>query len=296
MMKIFVCLLLFTLSLKADFQSSGVISVKHGDLIMENCSFTDNSVEFNCVDIDSSEVVAYGLLLYGNRSRNGSVISSVSTIGEIHLSTIYGNSSSEGVSLSNSSSFKLYNSILRENSSDEISLSGGSTIDVMYSNIMGGYSGEGNIDEDPEFSSEEFFVPMNYLCVNSGNSELSPDYPNFDLVGNPRFYEYEIDMGAIEVAHGSSEPTLPKTTQLFQNYPNPFNPITTISFNLVKDQFITLDIYNIKGERVTQLAKGNFSAGKHLLQWDGNGVSSGVYFYKLKAGSYLKTMRAVLLK
>jgi hypothetical protein len=295
-MKIVIFLLLLTLTLKADFQSSGVVSVKHGDLKMENCSFTDNSVEFNCIDIDSSEVVAYGLLLYGNRSRNGSMVSSVSTTGEIHLSTIYGNSSSDGISLANSSSFKLYNSIIRENGNEEITLSGGSNIDVKYSNIMGGYSGEGNIDEDPEFSSEEFFVPTNDLCINSGNIELSPDYPYFDLVGSPRLYEDEVEMGALEVAYGNSEPTLPKTTQLFQNYPNPFNPVTTISFNLVKDQFITLDIYNIKGERVTQLAKGNFSLGKHLLKWDGNGVSSGVYFYKLRAGSYQKTMRAVLLK
>ena len=90
---------------------------------------------------------------------------------------------------------------------------------------------------------------------------------------------------------------------LRQNYPNPFNPNTQIKFILKKPAQTYLSIYNIKGEKVKTLINGDYiEADKTVIsKWDGRNdlgkkVSSGLYFYKIKAGKYVKTMKMLLLK
>lgn len=88
---------------------------------------------------------------------------------------------------------------------------------------------------------------------------------------------------------------------LSNNYPNPFNPITEISFELPAPTHITLEIYNVLGQRVTTLHDGLLEAGEYLIQWDatdetGAQVSSGVYFYRLIAGDLIETKKMLLLK
>ncbi|MDA3814379.1 MAG: M28 family peptidase [Candidatus Cloacimonetes bacterium] len=87
------------------------------------------------------------------------------------------------------------------------------------------------------------------------------------------------------------------------NYPNPFNPSTTISFSLTTEfaEDTELIIYNMKGQKVKQLIREHLSAGQHSVVWNGtddNGlvVSSGIYFYKLKAGNFEKTKKMILMK
>ena len=92
------------------------------------------------------------------------------------------------------------------------------------------------------------------------------------------------------------------TPQLHGNYPNPFNPTTTIEFSLVQtSQFVTLEIFNIKGQKVKTLYKGIAEEGKHSVTWEGkdtNGksVSTGIYFYKLKTGKKEISRKMLLLK
>ncbi len=74
---------------------------------------------------------------------------------------------------------------------------------------------------------------------------------------------------------------LPSDFALFQNYPNPFNPSTEIRFSLTRAGDVSLDIYNMTGQKVTTLADGSFSAGTHSVVWDGSGYASGVYVYRL---------------
>jgi hypothetical protein len=93
---------------------------------------------------------------------------------------------------------------------------------------------------------------------------------------------------------------LPQLT-LGQNYPNPFNPSTKFSFSVPSTRTVEVDVYNLLGERVTQLAAGVFSAGSYTLTWDGtdtNGqkVSSGVYLYELSAGNEHMVKEMILLK
>jgi len=92
------------------------------------------------------------------------------------------------------------------------------------------------------------------------------------------------------------------TPQLYGNYPNPFNPTTTIEFSLVQtSQFVTLEVFNIKGQKVKTLYKGIAEEGKHSMTWEGkdtNGksVSTGIYFYKLKTGKKEISRKMLLLK
>ncbi len=91
-------------------------------------------------------------------------------------------------------------------------------------------------------------------------------------------------------------------TELKGNYPNPFNPATTISFSVAQTSpFVTLAIFNIKGQKVKTLVDEILPAGNHTIVWNGedeNGksVSSGVYFYKMKAGQYTATKKIILMK
>ncbi len=90
-------------------------------------------------------------------------------------------------------------------------------------------------------------------------------------------------------------------TALQGNYPNPFNPVTTIAYSLKEEATVTLEIYNIKGQLVRSLVDEAVNAGPQEAIWNGmddnnSRVTSGVYFYKLKAGDYTSTKKMILLK
>ncbi len=85
------------------------------------------------------------------------------------------------------------------------------------------------------------------------------------------------------------------------NYPNPFNPKTHIPFNIPYSDEVIFNIYDINGHIIKHLSYNNFSAGKNSIVWDGvnklgEKVSSGVYFYSLESGKFLKTKKMILLK
>jgi hypothetical protein len=94
---------------------------------------------------------------------------------------------------------------------------------------------------------------------------------------------------------------IPLITELQGNHPNPFNPITSINFALSDPEFVNLEIYNIKGEKVKTLVDEKMEAQFHSVTWNGSDdsgkpVSSGVYFYKMKAGKFIQTKKMILMK
>lgn len=80
------------------------------------------------------------------------------------------------------------------------------------------------------------------------------------------------------------------------NYPNPFNPSTTIKFNLAEASEVSLEIFNSLGQSVGTLVQGNLNKGIHEYQWNADNFTSGVYFYKIKAGNNIEIKRMTLLK
>jgi len=94
---------------------------------------------------------------------------------------------------------------------------------------------------------------------------------------------------------------VPKSYGLSQNYPNPFNPETNIGYQLPEEGWVTLKVYNIEGQLVRTLVEGQREAGRYEVKWDrcdgfGKSVSSGIYFYRLKAGEFTQTRRMILIK
>jgi flagellar hook assembly protein FlgD len=94
---------------------------------------------------------------------------------------------------------------------------------------------------------------------------------------------------------------LPKAYSLTQNYPNPFNPQTVIEFALPRPGEITIEVYNIAGQKVATLAEGHFTAGYHNVVFNGIGdsgrqLASGVYLYRLVADNYVETRKMLLVK
>jgi hypothetical protein len=83
---------------------------------------------------------------------------------------------------------------------------------------------------------------------------------------------------------------------LSQNYPNPFNPVTTISFSISSESFISLEVYNVMGEKVSNLVSDNLPAGAHEYEWNASGLPSGVYFYRLTAENFKQTKKLLLMK
>jgi len=92
------------------------------------------------------------------------------------------------------------------------------------------------------------------------------------------------------------EDAAPGAFEVSQNVPNPFNPTTTINFSLAEAGNMTVEVFNIAGQKVDTLVNGYMDSGKHSVVWDASSVSAGVYFYTVKSGDFSKTMKMTLLK
>jgi hypothetical protein len=88
----------------------------------------------------------------------------------------------------------------------------------------------------------------------------------------------------------------PKTFKLNQNYPNPFNPTTTISYSVPEQSFVSLKVYNVLGKEVASLVSNQVEAGIHKVNFNASNLSSGIYFYTIKAGKFTATKKLMLLK
>lgn len=89
---------------------------------------------------------------------------------------------------------------------------------------------------------------------------------------------------------------LPQKFELHQNYPNPFNPITLIKYQIPEVSFVKLKVYDVLGNDVAILVNEEKPAGEYEVEFDGTGLTSGVYFYQLKVENYIKTKKMVLMK
>jgi|GEM_PF-2777245 len=156
-----------------------------------------------------------------------------------------------------------------------------------------------------------FFSPP--LCITTYNSQLAylpatedratiTDYYIF-LLGNDSlryskwnagstFYPFTwTDYTSVE---NNDEPI--HSFELFQNYPNPFNPNTTMSYQLPVASHVAIKVYDLLGREVAALVDGEKIAGSYDIKFDGSKLSSGIYFYTLKTGSFFSVKKMILLK
>jgi hypothetical protein len=100
----------------------------------------------------------------------------------------------------------------------------------------------------------------------------------------------------LPVAIEGPENSVPQEFSLNQNYPNPFNPSTTIEFQIPNTEFTTLKVYNLVGQEIAVLVSKELSAGTYKFSWNGAGLASGVYIYRLQAGEFVESRKMLLLR
>jgi parallel beta-helix repeat protein len=241
-------------------------------------------------------------LIVSNRSGSGGGISCESSSPIISGNTIVSNVSWEGgaVFVDSSSHPLLLNNIIANNQGSGGIYTETDTLTIMccdvYNNEGGNYVGipdqtgmNNNISADPLFCPEGY--PEYTL---HSNSPCAP-YMNHDcgLIGaNP-----------VTCAQTGSDEfnKLISAYKLSQNYPNPFNPGTRIVFDLKEPSPVSLKVYDVNGGLVRTLVAEKRERGRHEIAWDGKDdsnreVASGVYFYRLTAGSFSETKKMVVLK
>jgi hypothetical protein len=153
--------------------------------------------------------------------------------------------------------------------------------------------------------------------------ERSSDKINWRTVGfregkgtisEPQYYSYSDELADLESSRlfyrlkqvdfdGSFQYTdiveieiTPSAFSLSHNYPNPFNPSTTIGYQLPVKSFVKLEVYDVLGNRVVTLVNEEKAAGSFEVKFDAKDIRSGIYFYKLQAGSYVATKKMLLLR
>jgi parallel beta-helix repeat protein len=217
----------------------------------------------------------------------GAIYLDLCPLPQITNSILYGNSSPQGPV------FYLYRS---------------SEIAVTYSDVEGGWNGEGNIDIDPLFrdpGSGDYHLmatecgdPDDSPCIDAG----SPAYIDTLLDCSWGLGTVLSDMGAYaggEMVETSADDGIDSPDEFFltYNYPNPFNAATAISYQLPEAVEVSLSIYDMLGRKVeTLINQETRSAGEHRITWDASDYTSGMYLYRLDAGGNSRTSKMLLLK
>jgi len=179
-----------------------------------------------------------------------------------------------------------------------------------YCDIQGGWTGQGNIDQDPLFrdpESDDFHlmaVECDNLydspCIDAGHPATRDDVLDcWHGLGAARS-----DLGAYGGSNawtniekpGLIDQAIPTEFNLLQNYPNPFNAVTVIPFQVPIASLVRLDVYNILGQRVAALVDERLEAGIHRILWDAGSLASGLYFCRLETDNFAAIKKMVLIK
>lgn len=107
---------------------------------------------------------------------------------------------------------------------------------------------------------------------------------------------FELTNPALSILKVVAETSIPKLYTLEQNYPNPFNPSTVIKFSIPEVSNVKLSIYNVLGQKVTELVNSRLEAGTYSFNWDASGVTSGIYFYELSTDNFSSIKKMMLIK
>lgn len=134
---------------------------------------------------------------------------------------------------------------------------------------------------------QDFFggIVVNVLLINSGN------YTNT----NPLVSDLKLTISYNIISDVKDNISL-KDFQLFQNYPNPFNPYTTLKFQINERSNVTLCVYNILGEVLSELVNEELDIGLYEIHYDGRNIGSGIYIYKIQVGSHICSKMMTLIK
>ncbi len=166
-----------------------------------------------------------------------------------------------------------------------------------------GITYELEVADNQEFTNAMIF--QNLTAARQSLQGLAPNKSYFWRVrskmqteGNS--YSFYSTMGRFRTADGATDikesVELPKEFNISQNYPNPFNPSTMIRFAVPADMNVKLDVYNTLGEKVAELVNGPMTAGTYEVPFNAATLPSGIYFYRIEAGSNVAIRKMILMK
>lgn len=118
-----------------------------------------------------------------------------------------------------------------------------------------------------------------------------------ELVSNPtQFIELDFRANTTQTIGITQISSIVKDFSLNQNYPNPFNPTTNINFSIPKNEYVSLRVFDMLGREVKALVSQDLTQGEYQVNFDATGLSSGMYYYSLRAGDYVSVKKMVLVK
>lgn len=190
---------------------------------------------------------------------------------------------------------------------------GGAADTTTFSNIWLAGSIDGGLTW-PQLARLNPVTPIKdwrYVSVSPWNDKVGTDYycnmvtlrghiPGSFVNGvgngesNEEYWSIRAKVSFVGVSPISSE--VPANYSLSQNYPNPFNPTTNIKFAVAKSGFVNLKVYDLSGKEVASLVNDNLSAGTYSYAFDGSKLSSGIYFYTIRANDFTETKKMMLIK
>jgi hypothetical protein len=189
-------------------------------------------------------------------------------------------------------------------------LYGGSII-AQYCDIMGGYTGTGNISSAPDFGINNFYLSPGSPCIDAGDTASEMKDPEDTLnpgsARYPAFGTLRNDIGAyggpysITIAENTVDikkykNNIPGSFILYQNFPNPFNPETKIRFDIPSGSAVNLNVYDITGKLIRNILNKNLLPGTYEVMFNAEDLSGGMYFLKLTAGTFSGTRKMMLVK
>ena len=167
----------------------------------------------------------------------------------------------------------------------------GITRDQFGNTYVATHSNNGTVYRyDPEFA-------LGPELISSGHQgPAGIEYNQRDnILAVPNFYGNTVDFIPIEVTSADNN-EIPDYFNVLRNYPNPFNSYTVIEFSLTEPEEVTLEIFDNLGRRIETLSNTNYPPGEHSVIWNTKGISSGIYFYRIKTDQYDQTRKMILLK
>ena len=292
----------------------GVFSIHVG---MLNYSFEPDAQNWTSTQLDNNFVDQWHRSNSQNHTDDGLYAMKFGGTGSAqYASSSYGALMSPEVSITANSKFRFYHKMDAEDHDDnpsqawdggmvQMSLNGGTWQQIspvggyphtIYSNPASPFA-----SGTPVFSGQfDWTEAVFELGEVSGTARFRFVFGSDAYVSGDGWY---IDDVLIESLPSDSqdEYLVHKPVTLLPNYPNPFNPNTSISFSLPEADMVSLEIFNIKGQRVRVLARGEMPAGSSTMNWNGKddsgvSVASGVYFYRLKTSKSVLNRKMMLMK
>ncbi len=144
-------------------------------------------------------------------------------------------------------------------------------------------------------------LPLEQLTYVWTVPDLNTDAAQIRIVQDNTDVDYEDRSGNFTIGDRlttveTPDDTLPQAISLFTSYPNPFTDATTLEFTLARPATVTLEVFNLLGERVAELANATLPAGTHRIAWNIDGEPSGVYLVRIQSGTHIETRKVLRME